>query len=94
MKNHISVLGSGAWGTELAQLISKNNSVLMWVKEKSVKDDINQKHQNKKAYQIRGNKNSIILLLFTEISVHHFFAVKLTDWFHRHPAGFFSFNLL
>ena len=48
MKNHISVLGSGAWGTALAQLISKNNSVLMWVKEKSVKDDINQKHQNKK----------------------------------------------
>ena len=42
MKNHISVLGSGAWGTALAQLISKNNSVLMWVKEKSVKNDINQ----------------------------------------------------
>ena len=48
MKNHISVLGSGAWGTALAQLISKNNSVLMWVKEKSVKNDINQNHQNKK----------------------------------------------
>ena len=40
-KNYISVLGSGAWGTALAQLISKNNSVLMWVKEKSVKFDIN-----------------------------------------------------
>ena len=48
IKNHISVLGSGAWGTALAQLISKNNSVLMWVKEKSVRDDINQNHQNKK----------------------------------------------
>ena len=48
MKNHISVLGSGAWGTALAQLISKNNSVLMWVKEKSVKNDINQNHLNKK----------------------------------------------
>ncbi len=45
---HISVLGSGAWGTALAQLISKKNSVLMWVKEKSVKVDINQNHLNKK----------------------------------------------
>ena len=36
----VSVLGSGAWGTALAQLISKNNSVLMWVKEKSVKQDM------------------------------------------------------
>ncbi len=48
IKYNISVLGSGAWGTALAQLISKNNSVLMWVKEKSVKNDINQNHQNKK----------------------------------------------
>ena len=48
IKNYVSVLGSGAWGTALAQLISKNNSVLMWVKEKSVKIDINQNHLNKK----------------------------------------------
>jgi len=48
IKYNISVLGSGAWGTALAQLISKNNSVLMWVKEKSVKNDINQNHLNKK----------------------------------------------
>ena len=44
----ISVLGSGAWGTALAQLISKKSKVLMWVKEKKVKIDINQNHQNKK----------------------------------------------
>ena len=42
----ISVLGSGAWGTALAQLISKKSEVLMWVKEKTVKIDINQNHQN------------------------------------------------
>ena len=46
--SNISVLGSGAWGTALAQLISKNQSVLMWVKEKSVKNDINQNHLNRK----------------------------------------------
>ena len=48
IKTKISVIGSGAWGTALAQLISKNNTVLMWVKEKSVKLDINQNHINKK----------------------------------------------
>ena len=44
----ISVLGSGAWGTALAQLMSKKSDVLMWVKEKSVKIEINQSHQNTK----------------------------------------------
>ena len=33
---NISVLGSGAWGTALAQLISKKSDVLIWVKEKKV----------------------------------------------------------
>ena len=48
IKNNISIIGSGAWGTALAQLISKNKRVLIWVKEKSVKNDINQNHQNRK----------------------------------------------
>ena len=44
----ISVLGSGAWASALAQLISKKSDVLMWVKEKTVKIDINKNHQNTK----------------------------------------------
>ena len=48
INSKISVLGSGAWGTALAQLISKKSEVLMWVKEKRVKIDINQNHQNTK----------------------------------------------
>ena len=56
----ISVLGSGAWGTALAQLISKKNNVLMWVKEKKVKIDINQNHSNKKFLpNIKLNKNIV-----------------------------------
>ena len=56
----ISVLGSGAWGTALAQLISKKNDVLMWVKEKKVKIDINQNHSNKKFLpNVKLNKNII-----------------------------------
>ena len=56
----ISVLGSGAWGTALAQLMSKEREVLMWVKEKTVKIDINQNHQNKKYLPgIKLSKNII-----------------------------------
>ena len=60
IKNHISILGSGAWGTALAQLLSKKSSVMMWVKEKTVKNDINQYHQNKKFLPgLKLNKNII-----------------------------------
>ena len=56
----IAVLGSGAWGTALAQLISKKSEVLMWVKEKSVKVEINQNHQNTKYLpNIKLSKNII-----------------------------------
>ena len=56
----ISVLGSGAWGTALAQLMSEEREVLMWVKEKTVKIDINQNHQNKKYLPgIKLSKNII-----------------------------------
>ncbi len=57
-KNHVLVLGSGAWGTALAQIISKKFDVLMWVKEKKVKVDINQVHLNKKFLPgLKLNKN-------------------------------------
>ena len=60
INSKISVLGSGAWGTALAQLMSKEREVLMWVKEKTVKIDINQNHQNTKYLPgIKLNKNII-----------------------------------
>jgi len=61
IENHISVLGSGAWGTALAQLMSKKNNVLMWVKEKTVKTDINQNHLNKKFLPgVKLSKNILV----------------------------------
>ena len=41
IKSNVAVLGSGAWGTALAQLISKKSKVMIWVKEKTVKTEIN-----------------------------------------------------
>ena len=61
IENYISVLGSGAWGTALAQLISKKNNVLMWVKEKTVKNDINQNQLNKKFLPgVKLSKNILV----------------------------------
>ena len=61
IENRISVLGSGAWGTALAQLISKKNNVLMWVKEKTVKNDINQNQLNKKFLPgVKLSKNILV----------------------------------
>ena len=43
----VGVLGAGAWGTTIAQLLSKNNSeILIWAKERSVVNNINTKHIN------------------------------------------------
>ena len=37
----IGVIGAGAWGTALANIISKKEKVILWAKEKSVCDNIN-----------------------------------------------------
>ena len=43
----VGVIGAGAWGTTIAELLSKNNpQVLLWAKEKSVTQNINSKHIN------------------------------------------------
>ena len=60
INSKISVLGSGAWGTALAQLISKKSEVLMWVREKQVNIEINQNHLNTKYLPgIKLSKNII-----------------------------------
>ena len=44
----IGILGAGAWGTTIAQLLSKKNSnVLLWAKEVQVKKDIEETRVNK-----------------------------------------------
>ena len=44
----IGVIGAGAWGTALANIISKKEKVILWAKEKSVCDNINKISENKR----------------------------------------------
>ena len=44
----IGVIGAGAWGTALANIISKKNKVILWAKEKSVCENINKSFENKR----------------------------------------------
>ena len=47
-KYRIGIIGAGAWGTALANIISKKEKVILWAKEKSVCDNINKSSENKR----------------------------------------------
>ena len=47
-KYKIGVIGAGAWGTALANIVSKKGKVILWAKEKSVCDNINKLSENKR----------------------------------------------
>ena len=47
-KYKVGVIGAGAWGTALANIISKKEKVILWAKEKSVCDNINKLSENKR----------------------------------------------
>ncbi len=42
----IGVVGAGAWGTALAQVMAQGGDVLLWALEKEVADAVNQSHLN------------------------------------------------
>ena len=48
MKNNVLVLGAGAWGTAIANLIANNTGeqVSIWAYEKNVFNEINKKRKN------------------------------------------------
>ena len=48
MRNDILVLGAGAWGTAIANLLAENchKKILLWAYEKKVSDSINNKKIN------------------------------------------------
>ena len=48
IKYKVGVIGAGAWGTALANIISKKEKVILWAKEKSVCDNINKISENKR----------------------------------------------
>ena len=47
-KKKIAIIGAGAWGTALANILSKKQKVILWAKEKSVCDNINKLSENKR----------------------------------------------
>ncbi len=57
----ISVLGSGSWGTALAQVcIDNHQEVVLWGKEETEVNDINNNHQNSKYFPgVNLNENLI-----------------------------------
>jgi len=42
----ILIIGAGAWGTTMANLLAYNNEVIIWAFEKEVVDEINLEHRN------------------------------------------------
>ena len=47
--NQVSVLGAGAWGTTLAQVLSDaGNEVILWARDKQIVDEINRHKTNQK----------------------------------------------
>ena len=44
----IGVIGAGAWGTALANILAKKQNVRLWAKEKSVCDNIEKYRENKR----------------------------------------------
>ena len=48
MRNDILVLGAGAWGTAIANLLAENcnKKIFLWAYEKKVSDSINNKQIN------------------------------------------------
>ncbi|TYB60225.1 NAD(P)H-dependent glycerol-3-phosphate dehydrogenase [Nonomuraea sp. PA05] len=42
----ISILGAGSWGTTLAALLCKRHEVLLWTRDPSIAEEINDRHRN------------------------------------------------
>ena len=47
-KTKIGVIGAGAWGTALSNILAKKQDVMFWAKEKNVCDNINKHQENKR----------------------------------------------
>lgn len=51
MADKWAVLGAGAWGTALAEILAHNGkSVMLWDRDPAITDDIEISHQNRKCY--------------------------------------------
>ncbi|MBI2703931.1 MAG: NAD(P)H-dependent glycerol-3-phosphate dehydrogenase [Actinobacteria bacterium] len=48
MRICVAVIGAGSWGTTVAHLTAHNTETVLWARDESLADDINEKHQNSK----------------------------------------------
>ena len=63
---NISVVGAGAWGTALAEVISRQgNQVNLWAKEQSVTKSINSNNEN--SMYLPDIKLSKLIIAFNNI---------------------------
>ena len=102
--NQVSVLGAGAWGTTLAQVLSDaGNEVILWARDKQIVDEINRHKTNQKYLgrhilpnSIRATNSIEEVLSFSDF---HVFAIptqqlrkQLIDWhkFYNPAATFVS----
>ena len=78
MRNDILVLGAGAWGTAIANLLAENcnKKILLWAFEKKVSDSINNKQINTLFLpKIKLNKNVLAINNFYGIRPVYIFIV-------------------
>ena len=68
----ITVLGSGQWGTTLAQVLcDAGNDVLIWGRNQSVVDEINSVHTNQKSLPATGLPESLRATCDISIALAH-----------------------
>ena len=78
MRNEILVLGAGAWGTAIANLLADNcnKKILLWAFEKKVCDSINNKQINTMFLpKIKLNKNVLAINNFQAVRPAYIFIV-------------------
>ncbi len=78
MRNDILVLGAGAWGTAIANLLAENSNkkIFLWAYEKKVSNSINNKQINTFFLpKIKLNKNILAVNNFQGVRPAYIFIV-------------------
>ena len=86
MRNDILVLGAGAWGTAIANLLAENcnKKIFLWAYEKKVSDSINNKQINNFFLpKIKLNKNILAINDFQGVKPAYIFIVVPSQFVYR-----------
>ena len=97
MTDRIMVIGAGAWGTAIANLLAKNKKeiIYIWSFEKKVADEINSKNRNslylpniilnKKIEAITNFKGIAAKYIFVAVPSHHVYNIVNKYLSHLRP---------